>query len=235
MAKKTFQLKKGDIRNMRQFYRDFPTVVQFAKIGTINNLAFRTRGNTLEELGKNMMIRSPGFVKGSVRYKKATRGDPVAETGSIRRERFSGWIEQETGKKTGRKRVQTVTARSRNWRRRVAPRFRLKPSAKFIRPADVKLNRTQIVPFLQILDRRRYRQPFLIPTRYKRLQRGIYIFLAKKIKRIQNFDPKNVQPKRDAWMSRAVGQINQSVTTEEYHRALKFSIQKNAMLKRYRR
>jgi hypothetical protein len=232
---KTFQFKKGDIRDWKQFHRDFAKAQKFAQIGHLNKLAFRTRGAIIDELGRNMTIRFPGFVKGSVKFEKASLKRPMSEVGSVKRERFSGWIEQETGQKTQRKRVQTLAARNRNWKRRVAPRFRLKPSAKFIRPVDVKLNRTQIVPFLQILDARRYKQPFYIPIRYKRMQRGIYVFIRRKIRRVQTFDPKNVQPKRDEWMSRAVGQLTPQIVNDEYKAAMEFSIRKSSRLQRYRR
>jgi len=235
MTREIFRFKESGIRVLQQFHRDFAKAHKYAQIGHINKLAFRTRGAIINELGRNMTIRSPGFVRGSVKYERANPTKPVAEVGSVRRERFSGWIEQETGQKTQRKRVQTLTARNSDWKRRVAPRFRLKPGAKFIRPDDMKLNRTQIVPFLQILNKRRYKSPFYIPIRYKRMQRGIYVFIRQKIRRVQTFDPKNIQPRRDEWMSRAVGQLTPQIIDDEYKKAMEFSIGKSSRLQRYRR
>ncbi len=213
---KAFEFQKGDLDKLKRFYRKAPGMFRRAGVGLSNNLAFKARGLILAELEQSMTIRSPGFVKGSVRIQKAHAGNPTAEVGSIKRERFSGWAEQETGKKTARTRTQTRIARSNNWKRRVAPRFRLKPGKKrFIRPSDFpKLNHpasSNIVPFLQILDRRKYRQPFFIPIRYKRLQRGIYIFRARKIRRIHNLNPANPQPERNRWMTESVNKINQQL------------------------
>lgn len=230
---KTFQFKKGELRSWRHFYRDFPKAYQRAKINTVNNLAFQGRRIALDELDRNMIIRAPAFIKGSVRFQRATMNRPEAEFGSIRRDRFSGWEEQQTGRRTKRTRVQTLQARRRNWKNKVAPRVRLKPGAKFIRPADVRLNNNQIVPFLQILDRRKYRQPFFIPTRYKRLQRGLYIFVSRKIRRVQNLDPANVQPARDEWMSRAVGRLEGKVL-DAYVEGLKFAYNKTSRRHRLR-
>ena len=229
MPVKTFEIEKSDLKKLKRFYKDLPRISKNANKNTVNNLAFKLRGYILEELDRGMTIRSPRFVKGSVRLTKA-KGlqNPTAEVGSIERERFSGWAEQETGKITARHRVQTKAARGRNWTKRVAPRFRLKRANRLIKPADVGLKERQIVPFLQILSRRKnFRQPFLIPLNRGRLLRGSYIFLRKKLTRIQNFNPGRVQPERDRWMSRSVKRLSGDVA-EEYRRALKFSVMQNA-------
>jgi hypothetical protein len=227
---KAFEFQKGDLDKLKRFYRKAPGMFRRAGVGLSNNLAFKARGLVLAELEQSMTIRSPGFVKGSVRVQKARFGNPTAEVGSIKRERFSGWAEQESGKKTARTRTQSRIARSNNWKRRVAPRFRLKPGKKrSIRPSDLGFNNAQsssIAPFLQILDRRKYRQAFFIPIRYKRLQRGIYIFRAKKIRRIQNLDPADPQPKRNRWMTKSVNQINQPLVEREWEKTVRFVVGK---------
>lgn len=223
---KAFEFQKGGLNRLKKFYKAASGIHKRAGVGLSNNLAFRARGMILKELEQSMTMRSKGFVKGSVRVQKAGRSNPVAEVGSIKRARFSGWIEQETGQKTTRKRTQTKTARMSNWQRRVSPRFRLKPGSKrSIRPSDLGLSNTEsssIPVFLQILSRKKYRQPWFIPIRYKRLQRGIYIFRANKIRRIQNLDPANPQPKRNRWMTRTVSRINQRLVEEEWGKSIRF-------------
>jgi len=233
MTQKIFSVKKNDLKGHKDYYKALKAATKFAEVGFLNGLAFKTRGNIMAELDRHMTIRSPSFVRGSVRFQKATIKNPVSEAGSIKRERFTGWEEQETGKKTARTRVQTRLARSNDWKRRVAPRFRLKLSNKFIRPSDFKLKKTDIVPFLQILDGKKWRHPYFVPTRYKRMQRGVYIFVARKIRRIQNLEPDDVQPKRDEWMSRSVGHINDDMLNEEYKKAMRISLQKNRTLNRF--
>lgn len=227
---KVFDFQRGDLNKLRAFYKKAPKMYKWARVALINNLAFRMRGNVLNELEQSMTIRSPGFVKGSVRVQKARFSKPVAEVGSIRRERFSGWMEQETGKKTARKRIHMNLARSGNWKRRVAPRFRFKSGSKrAIRPSDLGFDNTRsssVVPFLQILDRRKYRQPWFLPVAYKRMQRGIYIFRAKKIRRVQDLNPSDPQPKKNPWMTRAIKSINQAAVEKEWQKALDFSLSK---------
>ena len=124
-----------------------------------------------KEIQESMTIRDPRFVKGSLRVERAKLVKPVAEVGSIERDRFTGWKEQEKGTPSPKDRKQTLTARRSNWKHRVAPRFRLKPGKKkFIRPTDMKLkNRPKHMRyFLLRLARKRYKQPFYLPIQYKR-------------------------------------------------------------------
>lgn len=223
---KAFEFKRGDLNKLRKFYKAAPGMFKRASAGLSNNLAFRARGMILEEIEQSMTVRSPGFIRGSVRVQKARFNNPTAEVGSIKRDRFSGWIEQQTGRKTTRTRTQSKIARRNDWRKRVAPRFRFKPGkSRSTRPSDFGLSDTSgaSVPiFLQILNRKKHRQMFYIPIRYKRLQRGIYIFRAKKIRRVHNLEPDNPQPKKNPWMTRVVNQINQPVVEQEWQRSVKF-------------
>jgi hypothetical protein len=208
-----FKFNKGNLDNLTRFYHKSPGIFRKASTGMINNLAFRLRKHVLEEIEGSMTIRSSKFVEGSVRVKMARPSDQKAVVGSIRRERFTGWAEQEKGLKDPRDRIHTVTARTDNWKRRVAPRFRLKPGRKkAVRPSDIvspliKSKKRKTLVFLQMLDRIKWRQPFYIPVRYKRLQRGIYIFRKNKIRRVQDFDTGHQPIEKNPWMSRSVKRI----------------------------
>ena len=224
---------KSDFEKLRKFYQGGAKNFRRAEVGMVNNTAFALRDIILAELDRNMTIRSPGFLKGSVQLEKATFRDVTAEVGSVDRPRFSGWIEQETGKKDTRTRVQSVAARRSNFKNRVAPRLRLKQGNKrAVRPSDLNFdnsNSAHIAPFLQMLDRRREKQPFYIPVAYKRLQRGIYIFLRGKIRRVQNLEPKDTQPDRDRWMTRSVARIDQKFLSEQFNKTLAFILKQQGI------
>lgn len=225
---------KSDLDKLKKFYRALPAMHGRAGINLNNTLAFKLRPEMLKEIESSMTIRSPRFVRGSLRIKKASFRDRVAEVGSIRRDRFTGWEEQETGKPDKRDRRQTLAARLDNRKRRVAPRFRLKSGkARFVRPSDQGLkNVSSDVPvFLQILDRNKHRAPFYIPVRYKRLQRGIYIFKAKKIRRVQILDAKGKSISRNRWMTRSISKINQPLVEREWTKAMEFQVSRNKALK----
>ena len=45
--------------------------------------------------------------------------------------------------------------------------------------------------------------PFYFPRRYKRLNKGIYMFRSRRIRRVHNLSPRNTQPKMFKWMTLA--------------------------------
>ena len=206
-------------------------------VNVSNTIAFQGRRNVLKELDKTMTIRDKRFIERHVIVKKASFNKPVASVGSIKRERFTGWEEQETGKKDTRKKVQTVAARRGKFSNRVTPRFRLKRgSKKAARPSDFGLSNSGrgVVAFLEILSRKDFREWFYIPFKFKKLDRGLYIFrgrkrtinivrnnksrkvVRKKIAKIQNLNPKNTQPKRNRWMTNSLRQITNAFVQSEF-------------------
>jgi hypothetical protein len=233
MARDAFVFK-SDLDKLKKFYQSMPTMQRRAGINLSNTLAFTLRPEMLKEIEGSMTIRSPRFVRGSLRIKKASFKDRVAEIGSIRRDRFTGWEEQETGKPDKRDRRQTHVARRSNWNHRVAPRMRLKTGrAKFVRPSDQGLKNVSLdIPvFLKILERKKHRAPFYIPVRYKKLARGIYIFKAKKVKRVQILDAKIKSISRNRWMTRSLRKINQPLIEREWTKAMEFQVSRNKALK----
>lgn len=233
----------SNIDELVKLAKTTPNKMKRVGINVSNTMAFNTRRQILKELKTSMTIRSGRFVERSVIVKKASFSNPVAQVGSIRRERFTGWEEQETGKKDARKRTQTVAARRGKFRNRVAPRFRMKPGRKkSLRPSDVGLNNTSsdIPAFLNILSRKKnFRESFYIPARYKKLQRGIYIFKGRttkisfivegrirtynrrKILRVQNLNPKDTQPEINRWMTRSISVIRQQDVQVEFNKEAK--------------
>ena len=211
-----------------------PMMYARAGVNLTNTLAFTLRPEMLKEIQTSMTIRSPGFVRGSLRIKKASFKNRIAEVGSIKRDRFTGWEEQETGKPDKRDRRQTLTARRGNMKHRVAPRMRLKPGrARLARPSDQGLRdvSSDVPIFLQILNRKKHRALFYIPVRYKKLPRGIYIFKAKKIRRVQILDAKTKSISRNRWMTRSIRKIDQRLVEKDWTKAVEFQISRNKILK----
>ena len=235
MAKGFFQIK-SNIEEVEKGFKDAARLMSRIEVGTVNNIAFRARELMLKEITSSMTIRSPGFVEGSVRVQKATLKSRKAITGSIKRPRFTGWEHQETGKAPGRKRTQSIAARRSKFKHRVAPRFRLKRgSKKALRPSDLGLRDSVSFPdipaFLQILNRKRFRLPFYLPVAYKKLQRGIYIFRANKIRRIQNLNPENKPLISNKWMTRTTANVDMAMVVHEWRRSAAHFLKKQKILK----
>lgn len=200
----TLSVKTPDLRNLEKFYKTAPKKFARASAGMLNNLAFQTRSAALIRIASDMAIRNPRFVASRMQVEKAKSGPMAgqrAEVGSVAKDRFSGWDEQETGAEPLRNRVFTLTARRGNNQNQAAPSSRLKPGNKIVGINDVKINETGRMVrrriFIQIMSRRP-NKPFVMRQKYKKMRRGVYVFKRKQLLQLQAFDAMKV--KRKPWM-----------------------------------
>lgn len=225
------KLDNSGLKRLNSFYRRTAFQMKKASIGLVNNTAFRLRNDIVEEIEDSMTVRAPRFISGSIRRTKANFRTKTAEVGSISRPRFSGWVEQQKGTPSKRKRQPTLTARTGgNWKKKTAPRFRFKPAKRFVRPSTDPFRKKgrrlsnnsgrDIAIFLQILRRNKYRQPFFLPIKYKRLEKGLYIFKKKRLQLVQGLDPDPT--KRNTWMTRVVKNLTAADIHADWNKSLRF-------------
>ena len=215
MAKPLFTMDDRELKKWTKFMKQAPKLVKRAVAGTLNTFAFETRKKALHIIMTNMTVRARKFVEGSMRVDKAKAGQSINQqhsvVGSIKRPRFTGWEEQQTGKKTKRNRVATALARGGNMSGKVKPSARMKQSNTFQSPDDypgtTKHNRAVVM--LQVLFRKRSRKAFIIKG-HRTLKRGLYKIKQKKLRMLQSFESKNTQPKRVRWMTGAVKAFKRS-------------------------
>lgn len=200
-----FDIEAKNLIRLHRFYRRAPRQFARAAANVLTSFAFGNRSESLDIIKSKMTVRNERFVKGSVRVEKARGNVPLSaqqsRVGSIQRDRFTGWVEQETGQKTTRTRTSTLLARGGNISRQVRPAFRLKPGNKFASPDDFPGQSPQhrVTVMLQTLSRQKSIRPFIIKG-HRKFKSGLYKFLRKKIRRIQTFkNPK--QPKRVRWLT----------------------------------
>lgn len=198
-----------DVRAMRRFeklMKRIPKELTRATAGMLNSFAFGTRAASLQIIQRRMIVRNPRFVKSSIRVDKARGGMPInrqrSEAGSIQRARFSGWREQETGESSNRRRVAELFARGGDKRRQVRPSLRMKSANQFMSPDDFrgKTQEHRVIVMLQILERKRWRRPFIIRD-HPKFTPGLYKFHRRKLRMVQTFKPGNREPKRVRWMT----------------------------------
>ena len=217
----TFSIKTPDLRNLEKFYKKAPRQFARASAGMINNLAFQTRNAALLQIAGEMNIRSDRFVNSRMRVDRARAG-PIAtqkaEVGSISTSRFSGWVEQETGKEPQRNRVFSVAARRGNEQNVATGKARLKPgnriytSNSFAIKANDDDHRTAV--FMQLMGRHQPGKPFVLKRKFRKLRKGIYTITKRgKLKQLQQFNAMKV--KRKPWMAPA----RKSVVTKANVRA----------------
>ena len=212
-----FQLDKRELNQLLKFYKSAPRKFLPAAAGMLNTFAFGVREQAVKQINDKFTVRNPAFVKSSIKVEK-TRIVPLqnmeSKTGSISRPRFSGWIEQETGQQTKRKRVQTLAARQGSWGNKLPSSARLKSSNFFYRDEDFqsKYSKTRgqrtAAMFRMMRTGQIKNKPIIIKTRLKgrftSIKRGTYRMGTDKLfHREQTFNPRRIQPKRLPWMQPA--------------------------------
>lgn len=216
MASKEFKFNASDLILFRRFLKKAPKLFNASIIGTLNTLAFETRTALIVRVDEQMQVRDKKFVSRSIQVLKAKGRDfrtAEAVVGSVHRARFSGWIEQETGKKSIKNRTQTLLARGNSESKKVKQKARLKRSNQIAKISDFQIKAKskahRLIIFLEMM--RRQRKTFIMPRKYKRLKRGVYSVSkgGKKLQRIQTFGPRKVN--KDPWMKPVVrGQLKQA-------------------------
>lgn len=126
-----WKVDMSEIYALRRWYARNPGKVKVAIGRMLNHFAFGTRTKAIEQVDKQMIVRNKRFVSSRIQVTKANTHAPVSIqqsiTGSVATERFSGWDEQEYGKKTARKRFATLAGRGGTPTKKVRQAARLKP------------------------------------------------------------------------------------------------------------
>lgn len=210
------------------FLKRAPRKFQRAMAVYVNNQAVTMRENMIETIGSMMTLRDTRFVRGSVVYRRGSLGAQPpfrSSAGSIERDRFTGWIEQETGKKTPKKRdLTTRGARRGSWKRKAVPSSRMRSSNQFLKV------RGNVVGGLRAAARKRERRALLI-TGDKKIPAGLYRFKGQM--RRGGYRPLQAlqylggsQPRRRPWARVALNLYSFRVKPQrEWSRALRYVFQ----------
>ena len=208
MVSEAFTLDVKDLIKLRKFYKRAPHLFARATASMLNSFAFGTRLEQLRVIRRTMKVRNDRFVKSRIRVEKAHGRNILQQesvTGSISSPRFSGWEEQELGTRTERSRVANVLARGGDFNRQVKPSLRLKPGRDFSDANDFSGHdeTSRTAALINSAKRGKTRRPFIIGRNLKgklrSLKSGLYRVRRKKLERLQSFEPKRAQPRRNRW------------------------------------
>lgn len=205
MAERLFDVDASQLLKLTTFYAKAPKKFAKATGSMLTDFAFGTRTAAIEVIREKMVVRSGAFVERQLRVEKSHRRLPIqsqeSEAGSVATKRFTGWKEQQTGQKTARERVINLLARRGSPKRKAAPKARLKPGRQFESYRDYpgRTPETRSTVMLQILGRKRWKEPFLV-TKKRGILPGLYRFKNRKLRALQLFGRK-IQPKRVAWLT----------------------------------
>lgn len=212
-----FKMDRKDLDKLGKMLNESPKSFKYATAGVLNSLAFGMRKNDVEEISTSMIIRNRRFVESAIQVDKARAGrieNQIAVVGSVKRERFSGWSEQENGTPINKKRTPTIEARGGNKQSPVKQKLRMKPGSKYYKPSQFsgRTEKGQFAYMLRVLGTRGKGGDFIldkeIDTKRGRLTKGMYQLRDHKIHKIQDF--KIHQPKRNQWQSRAMRKLEQN-------------------------
>ena len=160
----------------KAFVKALKTSIKYAMAVPLTEMAVAGKKTAPDQISRAMTLRSRSFISSSLRYQKASKGRLLASYGMIERERFTGLVAQEKGE-TKSKRAPTLKSRGGTLRRRVAPRFRLKPGVK-IQDTKTGFRSGAMLPnknLLAKLRRQKYKGIFFLDHEGK-TKKGYYRF-----------------------------------------------------------
>ena len=205
-----FDLNISDLQKLERFARRAPAQFRQVSAGVLNTVAFRVRGEMISEITRRLTVRSANFVSGSIRFTK-TKSGPVSSqrsrAGSIARPRFSGWIEQQTGKAPVMNRVATPASRGKSYSKKMKNTARLRGNIQKATNFPGKNKRQKTAVMLSMMRRgTAERRPFIIDEnlggKMRTLSRGLYGWRGRKISKTQTFG-KRYSPKKISWAHNA--------------------------------
>lgn len=216
-------MKSADLVNLQKWMRKAPKEFDRAGANVLNSTAFTGRRRAISNIKKGTNTRTPKFVDRSMRVTKARVGKPlnqlIATMGSIdisRRGRSSGFQELESGRKSEKPRVATLSSRGNSERKKIAGPVRMDKlnrmfRHRMVRGKGLKSKRARVAAMLKIVRSGGIgRQPFIIPRglkagRMNRFRPGVYRMGNKKVISLQNpFRSRVSNTKRIKWMSKSI-------------------------------
>jgi hypothetical protein len=202
MPEQLFDIDAKDLVRLKKFYKKAPKQFARASASTLTSFAAGTRRKSLLIVNNRMTVRNKNFVSGALRFNRAKGNVPmaaqVATAGSIKRNRFTGWEEQELGTQTERTRTATLFARG-GGSKQIPRSLRMDRTSTFDTPDNYEGKTYEQRTFLML--KAKAKKAFVI-TKHRKFRKGLYKFRGKKIKMVQAFDNRK-QPKRIKWLTMA--------------------------------
>ena len=226
-----FEMSFTDLITLQRLFNKAPKKMERVGSGVLNSQAFGLRSRILKVIDNEMSIRAPGFVKGKVRVVKSRPG-PInsisSESGSIFADRFTGWIEQQFGTESKRKRVHTRSSRGGRWRGKVRQGLRSRQKNPMWRLSDfniinAKNKKHRLIIFLQMLDKRKIKDRFSFPGELGKMRPTVFRMINGKIRGVYNPSNKVRDTKRIRWMDKSIDLLNKELNIQRlWEKNIKF-------------
>lgn len=233
-----FYMDTRDLKRLEKALKKLPRETMRATAGFLNSLAFKKRELDIENIKRSMVIRENKIFPKSLIVIMAKTGPielQVAYEGSLRRPRFSGWREQETGEKPQYRKGFAPAARRNNFKNKTIGKSRLHPNVRFARHTDfdiknVKSEAQRIAVFLKLIKDRKNStglfkttKSFIMP-KYKGWSPGLYGYSGGRFQKYQDFEDANKAPRRTLWHTASINSLRlldkRKIWAENFRRAL---------------
>ncbi len=201
-----YEIDFRDLSHFSRFLKNAPRQITKSAVNTINNSLFGIRYHMINGgMGRFFNIRQPGLIRSHTWVTKVKGNNLSILNGAVGTtwgKRFSGWIEQEIGLYSTRKKIVTWIARKGNPGRMLPKRYRQYSGNTNIKDPNDFSNRfknrhQKMVAYLSMLKRQHYTGPVKI-IGHRKIPSGIYqLFKNKRPEAMQLFD--HLQPKLKPW------------------------------------
>lgn len=206
-----FKADTKDMKKLEKAMHQAPKHIRPAVAKTLNKQAadmkFQHIPNALQH---DMTIRNEKFMHRQIGYNPAKPNTSpeqnYSEAGSIEAKRFTGWEEQQTGKKAEHDRVASQASRAgMQWKKQMSPSKRMNKAANFRRTSDYHAKTGVQRTIAMLKESRAQKIPFILrksdsrPGRLSKMEPGLYGWVGKKLYRLQKFDT-HYDPKTTDWM-----------------------------------
>lgn len=237
-----FFLDSSDVRKLQKFYKQAPGVFKKMSANVLDSMAFADRLASMNELGKEAIIRNPKLLKNIMRVQMTKKNQPINQqfsiSGSIEKPRHDAFAAIEEG--DGVRITQFSDAGRGGDKQNVARKEAKAKQGASQRPSDYNLPDNQIEKFLGAVAGQKAtgkygrRKAFYLPKGHKRMGRGVYKFVGGKVGTYQGSGRKVkrtlvgakivrlstpddwVKPRKIGWKEKA---IRRAITTEMVKRA----------------
>jgi hypothetical protein len=209
--KDIFDMDSRSLKQLRKFMETRPKEFAKSTAGVLNSLAFSTRLYDIQNITQGMTVRNPKFVARMLKVQKTPPRSDIrkqqSSASSLRTADFTGWEEQQAGKRQTRTRAATTAGRGGNMKGTISPRFRMRKNNKFYRPSQFKARTEQgSFQFMMRVLATRGGGEFILSKQYGRMSPGLYSFRNHQIRKVQATD--NIkQPSRYRWRDKSINNL----------------------------
>jgi hypothetical protein len=138
MTEEIITIDDRELKALARLFQRSPKRAKLAVAFMLNDMAFQDKDNSFDVINETNDVRDKRFVKSSLQVERARFARSIdqmySKQGSVKRPRFSGWLEQQTGGKDPRGHTMALKSRTGGTKRgKVRGRERYKKQNKFLK------------------------------------------------------------------------------------------------------